>query len=74
MENDSQVKELYELLKTNYVEDSESTFRFEYSIEFIRWVHCVPGYKKEWHLGVRATSNKKLLAFISGTPAKVKVN
>lgn len=72
--NDEQAKELFELLKANYVEDSESTFRFEYPIEFIRWAHCVPGYNKEWHLCVRASSNKKLLAFISGTPSKVKVN
>jgi len=74
MANDAQIKELYELLKANYVEDSESTFRFEYPIEFIRWAHCVPGYNKEWHLCVRASSNKKLLAFISGTPSKIKVN
>ena len=74
LSNDDQAKELYELLKANYVEDSESTFRFEYSVDFIRWVHMVPGYNKDWHLCVRASSNKKLLAFISGTPSKVKVN
>jgi len=65
---------VYELLKGNYVEDSESTFRFDYSIEFLRWALNVPGFNKEWHVGVRASSNKKLLAFISGTPSKIVVN
>ena len=72
--DDKQAKELYELLKGNYVEDSESTFRFDYSIEFLRWALTVPGYNVDWHLCVRASSNKKLLAFISGTPSKVVVN
>jgi glycylpeptide N-tetradecanoyltransferase len=65
---------VYNLLKENYVEDAESTFRFDYPIEFIRWALCVPGFNKEWHLGVRASTNKKLLAFISGTPSKMNVN
>lgn len=72
--DDAQAKELYELLKGNYVEDTESTFRFDYPIEFIRWALCVPGFNKEWHLCVRASSNKKLLAFVSGTPSKIRVN
>ncbi|KAI6045692.1 N-myristoyl transferase [Pisolithus marmoratus] len=32
-----------------------------------------PGYFKEWHLGVRVSSNKKLVAFISGIPATLRV-
>jgi glycylpeptide N-tetradecanoyltransferase len=65
------VKEVYELLKNNYVEDSESTFRFDYPIEFLRWVLTVPGYKPEWHVGVRGGEKKKLFGFISGVPSKV---
>jgi glycylpeptide N-tetradecanoyltransferase len=71
---DSQAEELYKLLGENYVEDNESTFRFDYPVEFIRWALMVPGYKKEWHVGVRSQKNKKLLAFISGTPNKIKVS
>jgi hypothetical protein len=32
-----------------------------------------PGYHKEWHIGVRVASNKKLVAFISGVPITLKV-
>lgn len=55
------------------MEDSEHTFRFDYPIEFLRWALLVPGYKQEWHLGVRVVKTKKLLAFISGIPVKTKV-
>jgi glycylpeptide N-tetradecanoyltransferase len=32
-----------------------------------------PGWHKEWHIGVRVASNKKLVAFISGVPITLKV-
>ncbi len=32
-----------------------------------------PGYHKEWHVAVRVASNKKLVAFISAIPVKVRV-
>ncbi|KAG5354010.1 hypothetical protein C0989_009706 [Termitomyces sp. Mn162] len=32
-----------------------------------------PGYHKEWHIGVRVSSNKKLVAFISGVPMTIRV-
>lgn len=32
-----------------------------------------PGYHKEWHIGVRVSSNKKLVAFISGVPLTLRV-
>lgn len=34
-----QLRELYELLCANYVEDDDASFRFQYSAEFLRW--CV---------------------------------
>lgn len=37
MEDDKQVKELYELLTMNYVEDDDAQFRFDYSAEFLKW-------------------------------------
>ena len=55
------------------MEDSENTFRFEYPIDFIRWALQVPGHFKDWHLGVRASKNQKLLAFIAGIPIKMQV-
>lgn len=72
--NDDQAKEVYELLTNNYVEDSDGSFRFDYSIEFLRWAICPPKYKPKWHIGVRATKTKKLLGFIAGIPITMNVN
>ncbi|CCM00482.1 uncharacterized protein FIBRA_02516 [Fibroporia radiculosa] len=68
-----QLREVYELLSANYVEDDDATFRFLYSAEFLQWALKPPGYHKEWHIGVRVASNKKLVAFISGVPLTVRV-
>lgn len=37
LNNQGELKEVYELLTANYVEDSDATFRFDYSAEFFRW-------------------------------------
>jgi glycylpeptide N-tetradecanoyltransferase len=42
--NEEQAKEVYVLLRDNYVEDSEHTFRFDYPIDFLRWALLIPGY------------------------------
>lgn len=68
-----QIKEVYDLLSLNYVEDDDAAFRFQYSAEFLEWALKPPGYFKEWHLGVRVSSNKKLVAFISGVPTTLRV-
>ncbi|GBE82092.1 Glycylpeptide N-tetradecanoyltransferase [Sparassis crispa] len=69
----SQLRELYELLSGHYVEDDDASFRFQYSAEFLQWALMPPGYNKEWHLGVRVASNKKLVAFVSGIPLTLRV-
>ncbi|KAI8919892.1 acyl-CoA N-acyltransferase [Powellomyces hirtus] len=73
IEDDKQTKELYELLSLNYVEDDDAMFRFDYSAAFLKWALKPPGWKKAWHIGVRVTSNQKLVAFISGVPAGLRV-
>ncbi len=35
--DDAELKELYELLTFNYVEDDDAMFRFDYSAPFLRW-------------------------------------
>ncbi|XP_034696567.1 glycylpeptide N-tetradecanoyltransferase 1-like [Vitis riparia] len=65
--------EVYNLLTNNYVEDDENMFRFNYSKEFLRWALRPPGYFKSWHIGVRVKSSKKLVAFITGVPARIRV-
>ena len=65
--------EVFELLDNNYVEDDDAMFRFQYSREFLKWVLQPPGYVKDWHLGVRVVGTGKLVAFITGVPAKLSV-
>ena len=70
--------ELYQLLSANYVEDDDNMFRFDYSREFLRWALQPPGWKRVWHLCVRSTKagkngKKKMLAFISGVPATMRM-
>ncbi|KAH8106829.1 N-myristoyl transferase [Cristinia sonorae] len=73
LSDDAQLRELWDLLSANYVEDDVASFRFLYSAEFLRWALQPPGWIKEWHLGVRVASNKKLVAFISAIPISVRV-
>lgn len=72
--DDAQLQEIYDLLNENYVEDGDALFRFDYSAEFLRWALTPPGYNPEWLIGVRATSSKKLVGFISGIPAEMSVH
>lgn len=37
IDDDEELKEVYELLSANYVEDDDSSLRFKYSPEFLRW-------------------------------------
>lgn len=61
------------LLSENYVEDPDASFRLGYTNEFLKWALCPPGYEKNWHIGIRVSGNKKLVAFISGIPMDAQV-
>ncbi|EGW30786.1 uncharacterized protein SPAPADRAFT_62646 [Spathaspora passalidarum NRRL Y-27907] len=74
IEDDAQLDELYKLLYDNYVEDTDATFRFKYSHEFFKWALKPPGWKKEWHVGVRVKATGKLVAFIAAIPITIKLN
>ncbi|KAJ5610516.1 hypothetical protein N7510_007235 [Penicillium lagena] len=71
--NTEELKELYELLNNHYVEDDNAMFRFSYSQSFLHWALMSPGWKKEWHVGVRATKSRKLVASICGVPTELRV-
>ncbi|KAK7403991.1 glycylpeptide N-tetradecanoyltransferase [Neonectria punicea] len=71
--NDDEIKEVYELLNGHYVEDDEAMFRFNYSPSILRWSMMPPGWKKEYHVGVRAIQSRKLVAFISAIPVNLRV-
>jgi glycylpeptide N-tetradecanoyltransferase len=73
IKDEKDLKDTYELLSLNYVEDTESAFRFDYSAAFLKWALQPPGWKPEWHLGVRVVKTKKLVGFIAGTPADMRV-
>ncbi|XP_070072068.1 glycylpeptide N-tetradecanoyltransferase-like [Drosophila takahashii] len=66
------LKELYTLLNENYVEDDDAMFRFDYQPEFLKWSLQPPGWKRDWHVGVRVEKSGKLVGFISAIPSKLK--
>eukprot|EP01089_Gocevia_fonbrunei_P002024 TRINITY_DN1199_c0_g1_i1.p1 TRINITY_DN1199_c0_g1~~TRINITY_DN1199_c0_g1_i1.p1 ORF type:complete len:460 (-),score=101.57 TRINITY_DN1199_c0_g1_i1:29-1408(-) len=67
------IDEVYKLLTENYVEDDDCMFRFDYSKEFLLWALKPPGYRQDWHLGVRVKKSGTLVAFITAIPALIKV-
>jgi len=48
-------------------------FRFDYSKDFLLWALKPPGWRGEWHAGVRVKTSKKMVAFISAIPALISV-
>ncbi|KAA8497915.1 Glycylpeptide N-tetradecanoyltransferase 2 [Porphyridium purpureum] len=65
--------QLYALLSENYVEDDDAGFRFDYSKAFLSWALFPPGWRKDWHVGVRVKASGKLVAFISAVPVLLHV-
>ena len=47
--------------------------RFKYSREFLQWALQPPGFRQDWHIGVRACKTKRLVGFITGVPATLRV-
>lgn len=70
---DEELKEVYELLTFHYVEDDKAMFRFNYSHSFLSWALKSPGWLPKWHIGVRATKSRKLVASIFGIPIQLKI-
>ncbi|EPE27530.1 Acyl-CoA N-acyltransferases (Nat) [Glarea lozoyensis ATCC 20868] len=73
MLNDEELKEVFDLLYGHYVEDDEAMFRFNYSKSFLKWALLSPGWRKEWHVGLRASVSRRLVAFISAIPVQLRV-
>jgi glycylpeptide N-tetradecanoyltransferase len=71
--NEEELKEVYELLTFHYVEDDNTMFRFKYSQSFLKWALKSPGWLPKWHIGVRATKSRKLVASIFGIPVQLKI-
>lgn len=72
--SEEELKEVYSLLNLHYVEDDKAMFRFDYSKSFLDWALKAPGWRKSWHVGVRAQGkSRKLVATIFGIPTKLRV-
>ncbi|KAK0649035.1 acyl-CoA N-acyltransferase [Cercophora newfieldiana] len=69
--NEKEMTEVEDILNGHYVEDDEAMFRLKYSSAVLKWSLLSPGWKKQWHVGVRV--NKKLCAFISAIPVEIRV-
>lgn len=67
------LKELYTLLNENYVEDDDCMFRFDYQTNFLKWALQPPGWRTEWHCGVRVSKSGRLVGFISAIPADLRI-
>lgn len=74
LEDPKELEEVYKLLSQHYVEDKEAMFRFHYTASFFNWALKAPGWKKDWHVGIRGKEGpRKLVAFISGIPVDLRV-
>ena len=73
-----EMDKLYEFLKSNYVEDDDHMFRFDYSKDFLKWHLNPPGYYSEWLISVlkedKIKKKKKMVGFIAGLPVKVNIH
>lgn len=73
-----ELDKLYEFLKSNYVEDDDHLFRFDYSKEFLKWHLNPPGYYPEWLISVvkedKIKKKKKIVGFIAGLPVKLNIH
>ncbi len=73
LNKEEELKEVYELLTYHYVEDGNAMFRFKYSKSFFNWALKPPGWLAKWHIGVRATKSRKLVASIFGIPVRMRI-
>lgn len=73
LDSKEQVEELYELLYNHYIEDKDESLRFKYHPALLLWALKPPGWVKDWNVGVKVQSTGKLVAFIAGTPATLRV-
>lgn len=70
LSNDEVCKEVADFLTQSYVESETGDFRVLYTPEKLRWSCCSPGYHPRYHVAVRNSKNKKLMATIVLIPKK----
>jgi glycylpeptide N-tetradecanoyltransferase len=57
----------------SFVELFTNIFRFDYSVDFLRWALTPPGFMPQLHVGVRSTKSKALMGCITGIPSDIQV-
>jgi glycylpeptide N-tetradecanoyltransferase len=70
----AQRTELCEFLRHNYISNSAGKWRYAYSEDFLEWVLNGPGSDPEFLVGVRISSNRRIVGFMSGFPISVRMN
>lgn len=70
--NPETLAEVHKFLDKNYVESKGGDFRLNYSEQLIKWALTPPGNDKDYWIGVRIESSKKLVGFISGVNYEIK--
>lgn len=73
MKDETAAMDVYQFLKQHYVEDKSGTFRFNYSIDFLKWALTPPGYMFNLHIGVRVSRTKRIYGMITGIPSCMSV-
>ena len=73
----NELDKLYEFLKSNYVEDDDHMFRFDYSKDFLKWHLNPPNFYPEWLISVvqedKVKNKKKMVGFIAGLPITIHI-
>eukprot|EP00826_Nyctotherus_ovalis_P011077 TRINITY_DN1288_c0_g1_i9.p1 TRINITY_DN1288_c0_g1~~TRINITY_DN1288_c0_g1_i9.p1 ORF type:complete len:293 (-),score=83.23 TRINITY_DN1288_c0_g1_i9:101-979(-) len=72
--NTKELIEAYELMRDYFIEDFDSSYRMNYSLDYLKWAFSVPGYSSEYLVGVRVKATKELIFFSGSIPATVSVD
>ncbi|KAL1222241.1 Glycylpeptide N-tetradecanoyltransferase 1 [Cardamine amara subsp. amara] len=71
LNNDSMYTEVYNLLKEHF--SNTEGGKCDYSQKYLTWALHPPGHFRDWHIGVRDKKSRRLVGFISGVPARIRV-
>ena len=71
--SESDLSALHALLRDHYVEDSAHASRVDYTPAFLQWALTSPNHLARYHVAVRVSASKKLVAFIGGTRQLIRI-
>ena len=68
------INKIFSFLDFNYIEDTDSLFRFHYIHEFLGLALKAPGWSSFLNIGLKYKRSNKLIGFIVSTPKEIIVN